>query len=115
MNIKSYLFRSMIAGIAFLLGISAQRNLWELDRSCRQWLNTAAAVLPFQSAYENLFGAKASAASGDLTGEYYLSEEVVPGGFTDFARIEFYNAQLRSRRSYSAYWSNLCRSGVQVY
>ena len=92
MNIRLYVFQLTITGIAFLLGISAQRNLQELDRSCRQWPSTAAAaIMPLQSAYEKLpSGSQAGrGAANGLTGEYYLSEEVVPSGLSDFTRIEF--------------------------
>jgi hypothetical protein len=95
MNITSYLFRFTIAGVAIILGISAQQTFQKLDRITRNWFDSAATSvkkdLPFQGMFEKLLGSQKTwhGTSSDLTGEYYLPEEVVAGEFNDFARIEF--------------------------
>jgi hypothetical protein len=47
--------------------------------------------VPFEDVYEKLIGSQKgrNRTTYDLTGEYYLSEEVTPIGFDDFERIEF--------------------------
>ena len=96
MNIKPYLFRLTIAGIAFILGFSAQRGFQKLEQSSLHWLNRAAPAMKepasFQSKDQKLavspHAEPKSEAFYDFSGEWYLSEEKLPRGLSYFCCIE---------------------------
>jgi len=90
MNIKSHAFRLTITVIAFVMGFSVYRCFDKVEQfSTSAWFGTIKRFIPFQSGDEGPRSSRCGqAALCSLTGEYYLSEDRLPIGFTDFGHLE---------------------------
>ncbi|MEP6786921.1 MAG: hypothetical protein ABJB40_00715 [Acidobacteriota bacterium] len=92
MNIKKYAFRLTITTIAFVLGFSAYRCLGKVEQfSMSTWFGVVKRLLPFHSKdprIDNSAAGCGGAAACKFSGEYYLSEDRFPSGFSDFGHLE---------------------------
>lgn len=95
MNVKPYLFRITVTATAFFVAIAATNTFQKADQFSQYWLGRAANAMKTMFIWQP--GAEASShyskgqkvrAPGTFTGEYFLSEDEFPSGFSDFDHIQ---------------------------